>query len=447
MEEEVESLSLSTSMDSREGKLEQQTPAPVGKTRRLGDWLDSFLESTEDAASPKIFRLWAGITAISAAAERRVWTTALQGDVWPNLYVLLVAPPAVGKGQAITPVEHIWHKAKGQITGRIKVAPHSMTKASMIDELAKAQRTIPLNKFAGTEGLSVDILQYASLTISAEELGVLVFKHDLEFLSTLTALYNDRPSYSETRRTNSLSIEVFNPQVTLLAGTQPAFLANLLPEEAWGMGTMSRIIMIYAGTPIKKGFFPVADNVVSLRQRALRSSLELDMGQILDLYGRFTWEDAAAREFESWLEADMPPAPVHSKLIHYNGRRRRHIAKLAMVASLSRGNDLQVTLSDFNRAKDWLLDAEIVMPDVFREMTGKSDGQLIKELNFFMFAMWVRSGRKPLPTAMLYNFLQSRTTADRIERIIQTAERANIIAREAGTDTWIPRPADEHGVE
>lgn len=108
---------------------------------------------------------------------------------------------------------------------------------------------------------------------------------------------------------------------------------------------------------------------------------------------------------------------------------------------------MRITLSDFNRAKDWLLDAERWMPDIFREMLGKSDGQLLKELHMALYAAWARNGQKPLPAAFIWNFLQTRTTADRIERIINTAEKANIIARVAGTDSWIPRPSDEHGLE
>lgn len=396
-----------------------------------------------------MFRLWAGITALSAAAERRIWTRTEQSELYCNLYTLLVAPPGVGKGMAIGPVEKMWHRAKGNVTGRLKVAPRSMTKASMIDEMARAQRRIPMNRFSNTPAMSVDLLEYSSLAILAEELGVLISTHDLDFLSALTVLYNNSPIYSETRRTGKISIEVFNPLITFLGGTQPAFLSNLLPEEAWGMGMMSRVVLIYSGKSVQKPLFPLDfdGNVVDLRLKALEKSLELDMGQILDLYGQVYWTEEARDEIVAWRAEGMPPIPTHSKLLHYNERRIMHIIKLSMIASLSRSNDLQITLSDFNRAKDWLLDAEMVMPDIFREMLGKSDGILIKELHMAMVAAYGRSGKKPLPAAFIWNFLQTRTTADRIERIINTAEKANIIARMAGTDTWTPRPSDEHGLE
>ena len=171
-----------------------------------------------------------------------------------------------------------------------------MTKASLVDEMAKAQRHIPLNKFPGTEALSVEFLEYSSLAILAEELGVLISSHDLDFLSLLTKIYNSKAVYSETRRTNKLSVEVFNPQITFLGGTQPAFLGSILPEEAWGMGAMSRIIMIYSGVGVKKQLFPeddLFDNVITLKYRSMQRNIVSDFSQILDLYGEMKWSPGA----------------------------------------------------------------------------------------------------------------------------------------------------------
>src|SRR6187399_2851098 len=136
MPDEEENPSHLTLMDSDPGPSESQIRGNAAKTRKLPDWIDSFLDITSDAPSPARFRLWAGITAISAAAEKRIWTRTgkswqTEFDVFPSLYTLLVSPPAIGKGQAIGPVERIWHSAKGAITGRLKVAPRSMTKASL----------------------------------------------------------------------------------------------------------------------------------------------------------------------------------------------------------------------------------------------------------------------------------------------------------------------------
>lgn len=352
--------------------------------------------------------------------------------MYPNLYTLLVAPPAVGKSVAIAPTEFFWHFSK-----KLKVAPKSVTRASLVDELADAKHAIPVNNGAG-------LVEYASLQVAAGELGVLIPAHDLDFLSVLNHIYDNPPIHSEKRRTHKINHQIINPQLNILAGTQPAYLANLLPEQAWGMGFMSRQIMIYSGTPIRVSLFPE----VNVKNNNLRIALLSDMIQMTGLIGNMIWEIETALELQRWYNEGMPPTPEHSKLVHYNGRRILHIGKLCMISSLSRGNDLRITLPDLNRARDWLLEAEVHMPDIFREMAGRSDAQVIHELHFFMFALWSKSGQKPIHESAIYNFLQTQLPSERISRVLETAQRANIIARVAGTtDQYIPRPRNEHGLE
>lgn len=332
---------------------------------------------------------------------------------------------------AIGAAERFWH-----FTKKLKVAPRSVTRASLVDVLADAKRSIPVQGGA-------NLVEYSSLQVAADEFGVLVSAHDLDFLSVLNKLYDNPPVHSEKRRTAKIDHTIINPQLTILAGTQPSFLANLLPEQAWGMGFMSRQVMIYSGTPIRVKLFKL-----TLKDQALRSCLLFDMGQMAEIMGQMHADDEVENELQRWYDEGMPPTPEHSKLVHYNGRRIMHINKLMMISSLSRNNSLQITMEDFTRARDWLLQAEIYMPDIFREMAGRSDAQVIHELHFFMFTLWSKSGHKPIHDTAIWNFLKTQLPSERISRVIETALRSNVIARVAGTtDFYIPRPKNEHGIE
>lgn len=321
------------------------------------------------------------------------------------------------------------------------MAPKSVTRASLVDELSEAQRRIPLNTKEG-------LIEYSSLCVSAGELGVLIPSHDLDFLSVLNHIYDNPPLHSEKRRTHKINHQIINPQLNILAGTQPAYLANLLPEEAWGMGFMSRQIMVYSGTPVLVDLFPDLLSGPDLFTQALRASLSLDLGQVCELYGKMVWDTEAAEELKRWYKEGMPPVPEHSKLVHYVGRRILHVIKLSIIASMSRGNDLKITLLDLSRARDWLLEVEVSMPDIFREMVGKSDAQVLTELNQFMWQMFALKKREPLHESLLVHFLQTRLPSERIDRVLQIAERAGHMAKMAGTtNMYIPRPKNEHGVE
>ena len=204
---------------------------------------------------------------------------------------------------------------------------------------------------------------------------------------------------------------------------------------------MSRMIMIYAAQGPKVDIFGTRTESVDL-YAALRAKVT----ELSKLYGRMWWEKDAARTLNDWHMSNGPPTPTHSKLTYYCNRRTTlHAPKLAMVSAASRGNELRITRIDVERAIAWLVQAESLMPDIFREMVGKSDGEVLRELHFFMWRIWQRD-KKPIHESRLINFLKDRVPHEKILRLIEIAERANIISRGAGTTLYVPKPHTEHGL-
>ena len=81
--------------------------APLGGRRKLGSWIEAFLEYTEILPSPPLLRKWAAISYVAAAMERKMWVRTMGADLYPNLYTFLVGPPGVGKGVALHAGEHL----------------------------------------------------------------------------------------------------------------------------------------------------------------------------------------------------------------------------------------------------------------------------------------------------------------------------------------------------
>ena len=62
----------------------------------------------KDLESPDLFIDWGFYSMISTALQRRVWLFPDTFTLYPNLFVLLVGPPAAGKSRVISQVsEHI----------------------------------------------------------------------------------------------------------------------------------------------------------------------------------------------------------------------------------------------------------------------------------------------------------------------------------------------------
>lgn len=401
------------------------------------DWISKFLDYTEGITSPDILRLWCAISAVAGALERRVWVETAQSLLYPNLFTLLVAPPGVGKSQAIYHVSELWYQVK-----KFHVAPDNVTKAALVDALQAADRKIVTPN---------SLVEYHALLVPSSEFGVLVPAHDLEFLSVLNHIYDCPRVYRENRRSLNKNIEIVFPQLNILAGTQPGFLANLLPEEAWSMGFTSRIIMVYAGIPPTVPIFvehesEEAEAAAKKAKVAKFYSLLRGMEAMAKLMGQATWEPEAKRELERWAKERCPPIPDHSKLQHYNARRIVHAIKLCIVSAVSRTGELLISLEDLNRARDWLLHVEQIMPDIFREMVQRSDSTVIQELHFFMWRLHIKE-KKPIHESRIFHFLQTRLPADKLIRVLDIAEKSSIITKIAGTSTYVPRPKTEHGLE
>lgn len=385
----------------------------------MADFIEAYVEETSKVPSPEIYRLWSAITGVSGVLERKCWTTLSAGPLYPHLFTVLVGPPGAGKDNAIRPIRELWSKMSG-----LNISPDNVTKAALIDALGKSLRTV-MN--GGGEPYI-----FSCMVAPCPEFGVFFSHHDLEFLSVLNHMYSSPPVYKEERRTSGV-IEVVKPHLVFLSGTQPDYLNTFMPDEAWGMGFTSRLIMIYADS------CPPVD-LFSMRE-SRSSELVVAMRKIFELKGEFAWSKNAIDELNTWNRAGCPPQPSHSKLLNYNTRRALHVIKLSMVSAVSRSYELKVLVEDVERARDWLLDAERVMPDIFRAMGQRSDQQVLADLHLYLYRMWSSVAiekRKPLTTKNIYEFLHSRVTSEKIPRLLEVAEKLGYIVRGRYPDEWTP---------
>lgn len=390
------------------------------------DFIDSFLDYTDKGTSPYIFRLWAAIAGVAGALERRVWVKALPQPTYANLYVLLVAAPGIGKG-VIDDITHIWRKVP-----KLHLAPDSVTSASLLDSLVEANRHIVHNGSLAFE--------YHSLIVSSEEFGILVPSHDLEFLSRLNRIFTNPPSLRVKRKYIKEEYNITNPQMTILAGTQPGYLGSLLPEEAWSMGFTQRLLMIHSSSQVPVELF----GDYTSREGQERNLIRL-MERLVAQFGQLQWEPKAAQTFSNWHATGGLPRPEHPRLTHYLNRRTQFMLKLVLISSASRGDTPVVTEFDYERALTWLLAAEAVMPDVFREMVQKSDVHIINELVRFVWQIYIKGKGKTVHEARLHAFLAERVPSEKVPHILALAIRSGQLENEPKDSKYYkPRPKDDN---
>lgn len=402
-----------------------------GKTTRRGTfWIDDFCNHTSGIQSPLLFRKWAAICTIAGALERKVWVKAFSRILYPNMYCILVGGPGIGKTESIREVRHLWTSLKD-----LKVAPSSVSRASLVDSLWKAKRNIlrPADIPPFTE--------FNSLQIAATEFGAFLTAYDGEFISVMNDLY-DCVAFHEEKRSLKEPRDIPNPQLTMVAGTTPDWLGTALPETAWAGGFTSRIIMIYSGEKVKVEPWTMLE-----RDLLLENKLLADLTEIHNLYGRILWEPAVLDAFRSWYMADCPPVPEHPKLAHYIPRRHVHLLKLCQVMSVARGNDMVITLLDYQRALDFLIEAETYMPDTFRAMRYNSDSNVIDETFAFVWTLYAKR-ENPVYEHQILHFLSQRMPSHSVPSVLKLMVDSGVLQiasmDDRGRATYRPAPKAIH---
>ena len=78
--------------------------------RKLENWIDSFATLFGESGAPPMFRTWAAISAVAGVMERRMSVNVGYGPLYPNMYVVLVAPPGIGKTELTSQVWGFWKR-------------------------------------------------------------------------------------------------------------------------------------------------------------------------------------------------------------------------------------------------------------------------------------------------------------------------------------------------
>lgn len=362
---------------------------------------------------------------VAGALERRVWTKIGPEILYPNLWILLVGPPGVGKGQSIFPIEKLlW------ATQNIGMAPDNVNHASLFDAMLAHKRVALVN--------NITPIEYHSLYVPAKEFGVFFPDYDRMYMQILNNIFDNPPQISVQRvHRGKDELVVTRPMLNILGGTTPSFLAETLPESAWSGGFTARFMMIYCHAGPEHELFQ--DNVEDQIQE---KQLVAQLTKLSNLVGHMVWEPQAAESLKLWYRDKTKEVPTHARLEHYLNRRHMTLAKLAVICGISRTGELVIMQQDFDRALGLLLEAEAKIPDIFRAMVGRSDVMVVQELHLQMYQLYANQPagkRKSIPASMLWRFLGMRMPSEKIQSIVDLALRSDIIAQ-AADGGYVPRP-------
>jgi hypothetical protein len=383
-------------------------------SRRLPDFISSFEKYAQTYNTTPLFAKYAAIWMVGTAVGRGVAMRARGNTLCPNFFIELVAGPGSGKSQAVSAARSVFVKAT-----KMSIIPASITRAGLEDYMVSNLKTRK-----NPDGSA--LMSNECIGLSEEMQGILP-DQDLGHLTLYNILY-DLPSLhvAVTRSNGEVRLEA--PYCSILTGAQPAFLATTMPEQAWGMGFMSRSILVFDTQQKRRSAFEHRE--VDYK---LQADLIHDLKLIHETIGWMEWSpDAIALYEEWWTKNGGLPIPTAKRLaMGYNARRELHMMKLAMVMSLSESSDLIVQLSHVAKAIELLLLTEERMKGIFNEMAATGSMVALEEAIDLVRGKAAAGGS--LDESAMIEFLMQRFPPNQVHAIVANLLASNGIAIAKGS--------------
>lgn len=330
--------------------------------RELPNWLDSFVEwvlPRSEAPEPMI--RWTGLYTLSSIMKRRIWwpRELLGGyEVFPNLYLIFVADPAVVRKSTTVGFSERLLESK-EITGE-----KAVTFAATITSHSKLLQAI-----ADSPDQSVAIVssEFSSLIQTTPE-------HMYEIL---IELYDNKRKFEwSTWAHGDKSAD--NPVINLFAATTPAWISGQPPEYFVEGGFASRVIFVYEEEPRQREIY--YDHLNHKQLNILGEQLIHDLNIIAEVKGAFEHDRKATKEYIRKWYKNQPTRPEDPRLKGFHGRKHTHAHKVAMLLNVAEKGDRKVTRKQWNEAVKLLDYVEKKLPQAFANLGMNPHATLMEKI-------------------------------------------------------------------
>lgn len=293
----------------------------------------------------------AGLSTLAACVNGQIWVRQGKFIHYPNLYIVLLGPPANGKTVAIDRAEEI---VRG--VGEITVSGQSETAEGLVRFMRdKCLRTMVVDN---------ETIPFTPISLYLSELSNFFGKDPAGMVDFITGVW-DRGGRTFHRRTKGQGEDIIpRPNVNLLAGTTPAWITQYLKADIVGGGFTRRVIMtnVLGRDPNNRVAWP-EDKPEQLRAR----DSCIAYGKVLrGLYGEMKLADDAKALYTHWYNTRT--VPKTDEELGYFGSKPALLFKTSMLLAISREPELVIKKNDVEVALAILERSETHRHRVFQSM-------------------------------------------------------------------------------
>ncbi|TXH46044.1 MAG: DUF3987 domain-containing protein [Desulfurellales bacterium] len=323
--------------------------------------IDKWRLYNRDIFSPAQYVDWSWYMTVAAALERRVMLDNETNPIFPNLYVLFVAPAGVGKGMAMDRVGEFlrhWRNPRKKSAVQVTIdqimsghpdaveylfhlAPDSTTFESLIREMSSA----PVPKIENLPDGRTYV--HSSMTFILDEFTSIFKLHADDLITFLLTVWSGK-NYS--RRTKGRGHDwLQNPCLNLFSCTTPSEFAKVLRKEIIGSGILARHVIIYEQVNPRRGIKVPAPDPEQVQARDELLNYVRSLKQLCTVA---KYSPEAEEYLAKWYD-DPVRVRVNTshKLDEYYVRKLTHVSKMATVLHFSEpGHEKPISAETVERA-------------------------------------------------------------------------------------------------
>jgi hypothetical protein len=360
---------------------------------------DKWCAYTDGLSSPKNYLDWSWLYTVSAALQRRVWSGPKHMPLFPNIFVILVGNPGVGKGLSIGACEQILRRwvigdnkdlinkrlslsdaqrsvvemnqqteqqmvEAAEFQGRTKeaeivkpllipIASDAITYEALVQAMGQALRRTQYIEYTEDGKSHLRTYCHSSLCFVLKELSSLMRRRTEDTINYLLGVYDCPLDYEYRTKTQGMD-RVKRGCINILAGTTPAFMQSAFDESLAGEGFNSRVFYIY-GAKNRKHQHEIPE--LNKEQNQCLVELQEHIRKLTSLYGPIQ-KDNETRDWlqERWHNLCEKNLRTNKsvKLTPYYSRRNIHLEKIAMAMHFGESTDMCIPIETFKKADIFL---------------------------------------------------------------------------------------------
>lgn len=369
-------------------------------------WIDEYVKDNEKSEPPKRLKTWCAISCLAATIRRRsFFDMGKSHKLYPNMYIVLVAPAGARKGTAVNQMTPYLKEL-----GDINLSSDSLTKERLTVEISEAEDSY------FRDGKQV---MDKSITAIAEEMVVFLSEKNQDMLGDMLRYFDCPDDFKRSTKASGKS-DMKNVCVNLLCATTPDGIRSHLPKSARGDGWLSRTMHIYADGIEQIIHLPWRDTNKEILNKDLLAKLK-------EIQAECNGPFDATKQFDlAWIkwrdEHEKERIFSNTLLETYHDRRPIQLLKLSMIYCASRLGNLMMTDEDLHKAQTVLCEAESHMMKAFskcgRNVFKSEAEEIVKYLQ--------KNGRKALTRTLFYH-MQDRIDHNVFQSLMKTLDSYGVI--------------------